>query len=144
MGIDVVGIVFYSEVFPNFLRAKGVAATIATIVLTDLIYLQVATTAFAHVGWKFFLLFVLLSGIGAVWAFFFIPETKGLPLEEVAAIFGDREEVVVWSGEIRAEDVDGVVGEEGMKGVEEGDGEAVGRAEDGADEPKLNPERNVA
>lgn len=103
LGIDVVGIVFYSEIFPNHLRAKGVAATIAVIVLTDLVYLQVAATAFAHAGWKFFLLFVLLSGLGAIWAYFFIPETKGLPLEEVAAIFGDREEIAVYSDEINVE-----------------------------------------
>ena len=32
----------------------------------------------------------------------FLPETKGIPLEEVAKIFGDQEEVVVFSSEIQA------------------------------------------
>lgn len=54
-GIDVAGVVFYSEVFPNHLRAKGVALAIATIALTDLVYLQATATAFANIGWKFFL-----------------------------------------------------------------------------------------
>lgn len=37
-GIDVAGVVFYSEIFPNHLRAKGVALSIAVIALTDLVY----------------------------------------------------------------------------------------------------------
>ena len=31
----------------------------------------------------------------------FIPETKGVPLEEVAQIFGDRDEVVVFTEDIQ-------------------------------------------
>lgn len=44
IGIDVAGVVFYSELFPNHLRAKGLALSICVIALTDLIYLQVAST----------------------------------------------------------------------------------------------------
>lgn len=99
-GIDVAGVVFYSEIFPNHLRAKGVAMSIAVIALTDLVYLQVTATAFAHVGWKFFLLFIIISGLGGVGAFIYLPETKGVPLEEIAAIFGDNEEVMVFSEDI--------------------------------------------
>jgi hypothetical protein len=54
-GIDGAGIVFYAEVFPNHLRAKGVALAICTITLADLVFLQVTATAFANVGWRFFL-----------------------------------------------------------------------------------------
>ena len=54
-GIDAAGVVFYSEIFPNHLRAKGVSLVIATFALTDLVYLQVTPTAFANIGWKFFL-----------------------------------------------------------------------------------------
>ena len=95
-GIDVAGVVFYSEVFPNHLRAKGVALAIATIALTDLVYLQATATAFANIGWKFFLVslpaldwrleevswanlvevFIIISGLGAIWTYVFIPETK--------------------------------------------------------------------
>lgn len=54
-GIDCAGVVFYSEIFPNHIRAKGVAMAIATIAITDLVYLQATATAFANIGWKFFL-----------------------------------------------------------------------------------------
>lgn len=50
--------------------------------------------AFERIGWKFYLCFIIpgiLSGI-AIWIFF--PDTKGLALEEVAALFGDQDEMV--------------------------------------------------
>ena len=31
----------------------------------------------------------------------FIPETKGVPLEEIAMMFGDRDEVVVFTADIQ-------------------------------------------
>ena len=31
----------------------------------------------------------------------FVPETKGVPLEEVAVIFGDRDEVVIFTEDIQ-------------------------------------------
>lgn len=47
VGIDVAGIVFYSEIWPNHLRSKGITLVISTLALTSLIYLEVAPTAFA-------------------------------------------------------------------------------------------------
>lgn len=55
MGVDVAGVVFYSELFPNHIRAKGVCLSMATVALTDLVYLQATTTAFANIGWRFYL-----------------------------------------------------------------------------------------
>lgn len=44
VGIDVCGVVFYSELFPNQIRAKGIALSVCVIALTDLVYLQVTAT----------------------------------------------------------------------------------------------------
>jgi hypothetical protein len=38
--------------------------------------------------------------VGVAWAYFTIPETKGVPLEELAAIFGDHDEIVVYMKDI--------------------------------------------
>jgi hypothetical protein len=72
MGVDVAGVVFYSELFPNHIRAKGVCLSMATIALTDLVYLQATTTAFANIGWRFYLvsrtthaLFLIAHGCGS-------------------------------------------------------------------------------
>lgn len=55
VGVDVAGVVFYGELFPNHIRAKGICLSVATIALTDLVYLQATATAFANIGWKFYL-----------------------------------------------------------------------------------------
>ena len=99
MGVDVAGVVFYSELFPNHIRAKGVCLSMATVALTDLVYLQATTTAFANIKWRFYLVFIINTALGSVIMWFVLPETKGIPLEEMARIFGEEEDVVVWSGE---------------------------------------------
>ena len=55
IGMDVGGYVYYSEIWPNHLRSRGLALAVATNALTDLVYLQVTPTAFATIGWKYFL-----------------------------------------------------------------------------------------
>lgn len=55
VGIDVAGVCFYSEIFPNNMRSKGICLSMATIAITDLVYLQATSTAFANIGWKFYL-----------------------------------------------------------------------------------------
>jgi Sugar (and other) transporter len=55
LGVDVAGVVFYSELFPNHIRAKGVAMCVMAIALTDLIYLQATAKALESIGWRFFL-----------------------------------------------------------------------------------------
>ena len=44
--------------------------------------------------------FIIISGLGAIWAWFILPETKGVPLEEIAALFGDQDEVMIYSEDI--------------------------------------------
>ena len=76
---------------------------------STLVYTQVAPVAFAEIGWKYYLgmyasrlmmlftfcltdrlvfIIVTLSGVGVV--AFVLPETKGLALEEIGALFGDE------------------------------------------------------
>ena len=55
IGYECVQIVYLCEIFPNHIRAKGFSIAVATIVLSDLIYVAVAPVAFANVQWKFYL-----------------------------------------------------------------------------------------
>lgn len=57
--------------------------------------------AFRTIGWKFFLVFIILAAIGSVWIWIYVPETKGIPLEEMARVFGD--EVAVYAADIHAD-----------------------------------------
>ncbi|KIX98395.1 uncharacterized protein Z520_05696 [Fonsecaea multimorphosa CBS 102226] len=86
---DVCVFIIVSEIFPNHLRSKGAIVAYTANALTNLVYLQVAPTAFAHIHWRFFLLFISVTTCGLVWIYFFVPETKGVALEELAEIFGD-------------------------------------------------------
>lgn len=103
VGVDVAGVVFYSELFPNHIRAKGISLSISIIALTDLVYLQATATAFANIGWKFYLLFIIISGLGTVLIYFFLPETKNIPLEEMARLFGDDDDIAVYADDIHVD-----------------------------------------
>ena len=86
--------------FPNHLRAKGMTIGMAAIALMNIMWLQAAPTAFANIGWKFYLAFIIPGYLFAIVVFFFYPDTRGLPLEEVAAIFGDADEIFTGTLEI--------------------------------------------
>lgn len=111
--VDPISYVYCSEIFPTHLRARGLALSVIGLFVMNLsmssqanqsgrwaidhiliivftVYTQVAPTAFAQVGWRFYLVFVILPLVGAPVLVYFMPETKGLSLEEIGEIFGDR------------------------------------------------------
>lgn len=88
--VDAVSWIYCSEVFPMHARARGFAFSVATFLGTALVFTQSAPIAFTNIGWKFYIVFIIISFIGAPVLYFKCPETKGLSLEEIAAIFGDE------------------------------------------------------
>lgn len=66
----------------------------------NIIWLQAAPTAFEKIGWKFYLAFIIPGTIGGLAMWFYWPDTNGLPLEEIAAIFGDADEVAIYQADI--------------------------------------------
>lgn len=61
----------------------------AAISLMNIMWLQAAPTAFKNISWKFYLCFIIPAYLFAIVCWFFYPNTKGLALEEIAALFGD-------------------------------------------------------
>lgn len=94
---------YLGEIFPTHLRAKGVCLGVAMISFMNIIWLQSAPTAFETIGWKFYLCFIIPGTIGAIIMWIWFPDTNGLPLEEVAAIFGDADEVAIYQRDIEVD-----------------------------------------
>jgi hypothetical protein len=91
---------YLGEIFPTHIRAKGICLGVAMISLMNIIWLQSAPTAFAHIGWKFYLCFIIPGTLGGLVIWFFFPDTAHRPLEEIAAIFGDEDEVAIYQRDV--------------------------------------------
>ncbi|KAL1594381.1 hypothetical protein SLS60_010141 [Paraconiothyrium brasiliense] len=79
-----------SELFPFFLRTKGLAFAVAVKSVTAIVLSQITPVAIAHVSWQYYSLFIATNLGAAVFYFFCLPETSGKTLEEIAGIFGDE------------------------------------------------------
>ncbi|KLP03307.1 related to sugar transporter [Fusarium fujikuroi] len=90
--IDAISYIYCTEIFPTSIRAKGVSYSVIGLFAMTLIYTQPAPIAFAQVGWKYYLVFVIVPLLGAPVVYFMFPETKGLSLEEIGTLFDDGNE----------------------------------------------------
>ncbi|KAL4939227.1 hypothetical protein BDV06DRAFT_225198 [Aspergillus oleicola] len=75
---------YASEIFPTRLRAKGMTANVTSFCLINLLWLELAPTAFATIGWKFYLVFICIAVVGAAFIFFTFPDSLKQPLEKSA------------------------------------------------------------
>ncbi|KIW88085.1 uncharacterized protein Z519_11195 [Cladophialophora bantiana CBS 173.52] len=82
--------VYLGELFPTHLRAKGISFGVAGVNLINIVWLQVGPTAFSTICWKFYLVLIIPGMAFATLIFFWFPNTRGMPLEEVAELFGDE------------------------------------------------------
>lgn len=87
---------YIAELWPTHIRAKGISIAMATNAIANMVWLLAAPTAFANIHWRYFLVFVAHCVVGGVSVLLFYPDTLHKPLEEVAALFGDVDEVVTW------------------------------------------------
>jgi len=94
LALDGAQFVYLGEIFPTHIRAKGMALGCSAIALVNVMWQQVAPIAFDSIGWKFYLCFIIPGVLSAIVIWTFFPDTKGLALEEIAALFGDDDERV--------------------------------------------------
>ncbi|KEF58321.1 uncharacterized protein A1O9_06247 [Exophiala aquamarina CBS 119918] len=87
--IDAPTFVWAAEIFPTTLRAKGVSLAIFAYFAGTITFSTPAPVALQSIKWGMFLIYAGLCVISFVITYFYIPETKGLPVEEIGALFGD-------------------------------------------------------
>lgn len=92
--LDASSYVYCAEIFPTSIRAQGVGFSVSGLFIMTLLYTQVAPTAFAAVGWRYLLLFILVPWAGAFIMHRWLPETAGRTLEEIDILFGDQDATV--------------------------------------------------
>ncbi|KAE9376420.1 putative hexose carrier protein [Stipitochalara longipes BDJ] len=77
------------ELFPFFLRSKGLGLAVFCKAVIAIVLAQITPIAIQHVGWKYYSLFIASNFVADGIYYFFLPETKGKSLEEIAELFGD-------------------------------------------------------
>ncbi|KDQ49680.1 hypothetical protein JAAARDRAFT_616077 [Jaapia argillacea MUCL 33604] len=75
------------EMFNSTTRAKATAITSSAAWISNFLIAQVSPVAFASVGWRYYLVFAICCMSNALFFWAFLPETKGIPLEELDAYF---------------------------------------------------------
>ncbi|KFZ00912.1 hypothetical protein V500_00933 [Pseudogymnoascus sp. VKM F-4518 (FW-2643)] len=83
--------VVVAEVFPLDVRAKGIGISSAVNWIMNFVVATVTPIMLTNIGYKTFLVFMCFCILGFFWAFFILPELKGLSLEEIDAVFHDKD-----------------------------------------------------
>lgn len=91
---------YVAEIWPSHLRAQGFTIGISAICVADICWILAAPTAFASIGWIYYIFFIVSAAIGGTITLLFFPNTLHKPLEETAAMFGDVADVVVFQHDI--------------------------------------------
>ncbi|OQV03232.1 hypothetical protein CLAIMM_08301 [Cladophialophora immunda] len=87
--IDVNQFTVISEIFPSHLRGEAASISIGSLLLVDVLWLELQPVASRTIGWKYYLVFAAMGIAHTVYLYFFLPETSGVALEELDRIFGD-------------------------------------------------------
>lgn len=79
--------VYCPEVFPLYLRSKGMAVSAATNWSMNFALAFYVPPAFNNIGWKTFIIFGVFNSYAAIHIFFTFPETAKKTLEEIDELF---------------------------------------------------------
>lgn len=107
--------VLVAEIFPMELRGVGVGFAVFTQSITAIWLSYAASIAFDEISWRFYFVFIACNLFAGTVYLLFLPETRFLSLEEVAAKFGD--EVVVPAGKQADLDAEGNMANAGKQEV---------------------------
>ncbi|KZT37712.1 general substrate transporter [Sistotremastrum suecicum HHB10207 ss-3] len=87
--------IIVAEIFPLSVRAKGLSIAASSNWMNNFIVGQVTPTMLQHIGFGTFVFFGAFSFLGGLFIWIFVPETKGLTLEEMDEAFGDTNHTAI-------------------------------------------------
>lgn len=96
-----------AEIFPLALRGIGVGFSVFTQSITAIWLSYAASIAFDVISWRFYFVFIAANLFAGTIYLLYLPETRFLTLEEVAAKFGDE---VVTRGDIKVKRMESPAG----------------------------------
>ncbi|CAI0423064.1 unnamed protein product [Linum tenue] len=84
------GFVVPSEIFPLEIRSAGQSINVSMNMFFTFLIAQLFLTMLCHMKFGLFLFFACFLVGMSVFIYFFLPETKGVPIESVARVFRDH------------------------------------------------------
>ena len=106
--------VYCSEIFPLDIRMLCVAITTADQWLWSFVVARTTPYMITSMGYSLYFLFGAFMVMMGFWAFFFIPETKGLTLEDMDALFSGSMSKAVWKSIVTRRTVKDVLNDKRM------------------------------
>lgn len=94
---------YIPELFPTHLRAKGMVIAMSTMCCFSVLWTQVTPLAITNIGWRYYLIFIIIGTLGGMVILLLFPNTQGKSLEEVAALFGDDDLIAASQQSLHAE-----------------------------------------
>ncbi|CUM65878.1 uncharacterized protein PRCAT00003528001 [Priceomyces carsonii] len=86
-----IGWVLPSEIFNIGIRSKAISITTSSTWMNNFIIGLVTPPMLEHMKWGTYIFFAAFAIVAFFFTWFIIPETKGVPLEEMDKVFGDRD-----------------------------------------------------
>uniref|UniRef100_A0A8H7XZV5 Major facilitator superfamily (MFS) profile domain-containing protein n=1 Tax=Psilocybe cubensis TaxID=181762 RepID=A0A8H7XZV5_PSICU len=83
--------ILVAEIWPLSVRGKGLSISASSNWMNNFIVGQVTPSMLTHISFGTFIFFGAFSFLGGLFVLFFVPETKGLTLEEMDDVFGATE-----------------------------------------------------
>ncbi|OAL40692.1 hypothetical protein AYO20_00428 [Fonsecaea nubica] len=88
--IDAPSFVWCAEIFPTTIRAKGIGLSMFAYFVGFITFSTPGPLAFRNITWRMYLIFMSFCIVCEAVVYFFVPETRGLPVEEMGTLFGDE------------------------------------------------------
>jgi sugar porter (SP) family MFS transporter len=93
IGLTPIPVLYINEIWPSYLRTKGASIFWVTQAVAVCFNQYVNPIALEKIMWRYYLAYVGVLVLVVVFMFCYVPETKGLSLEEVRVIFDGQQQV---------------------------------------------------